>query len=297
MKKNRGQKPLRNVNKGDDNPKHWKDSNGNHKYLCLHCLKSMKSPSKCCGFEMYNLGSVPRTPKINAPKREWKRFFSLFVCGTHCKNKEQIKKVIERQKFYGLSTHASETALNKLENKIENDIIGVLDIKRHEAIEFYNSHNSSYSDIVGDINKIADRYNTQYSDLTQHKEYFLVPIFSYNYSHYYIPNDIKKFNIHKCRVKSITQKYSTKQTKALTILTNNVKEIVEIGYSPNSQYGYRQKWYLFESKVNAMAFRQEFLTIVFPLLKELEVPYIKELVDTVNLDFERVVKKAPQILI
>lgn len=298
MKKNQGQKSLRKVNKGDDNPKYWRDSNGNHKFLCLHCLKSMKAPTRCCEFKMYNLGSRARTPKVSAPKNEWKKFFDRFVSGARCDSKGQLKKIIERKKFYGLSVLAEEMRMKALSEKIENDIIGVFDIKRHEVVEFYDSYQGPFEHVIKDIKKSAIRYGAiKHDKLEVNKEYFVVPLFAAHYSTFYIPTDVNKFDIQKCRTKSIPKKYSTHRTLGLTVLTNNKKEVVDISYSPDSQYGYRQRLYAFESRVTAMAFRQEFLSIAYPLLKSKEIPYLANIVDTVNLDYERVTKKAPQLLI
>jgi len=300
-KKNKGNKSkIRLAKEQKEQPRRWKDSNGNSKFLCLNCFKSMKSPTKCCGFNMYNLGTRARPPKMRASKAEWKKFFDMFLFVRRDSNRSQAKKIIELLKEYNLPTLQEEEKLKKMVDTIKNDIIGVLDIKRHEVVEFY----PSYSNITGKsiIDSILDRAKhfeviLDYEKLETGKEYFIVPIFASKYNHAYIPTDFKKYDIQKCKIKRISQRYSTKHTIGFNIMTGNSKEIVEQGYQPHSKYGYRQDFYVFDSKVKALAFRQEFLTAVFPILKEKELPYLSEIVSTVNLDFERVTKKAPQLLI
>lgn len=302
MSKNKGNKSNIAIAKEARNQRgvSWRDSSGNWKYLCLYCLKSMKGQSKCCGFDMYSLGQRPRTPKVNASKHQWKKFFEKFVVGSQSKNKDQLMKIIERRKFYGLSTMVAEMSLKKLENKIENDIVGVFDIKRHEVVEIRigKSDKNGYNELIQSIKLTAERYGAiEHNALEVTKEYFVVPIFASYRDTYCIPINVAKFNIQKCRARMIPKSHGTDHTMALSVLTNNKKELVDITCSPNSQYGYRQKLYIFTDKLKAMAFRQDFLSIVFPILKTADLPYLSGIVQTVNLDYERVSKKAPQILI
>lgn len=294
-KRNKGQKSIKVTQKGSKNPSSWRDSNGNHKFLCLHCLKSMKGQSKCCGFNTYHLGSRPRTPKITAPKQEWKKFFDLFITGRACENKGQLHQIIKLRKSYGLSTTLAEENLRTLTDKIDNDIIGVFDIKRHEAIE---AHNSYDSEIIQQVTTSATRYNSLPTEkIERGKEYFVVPFFATYGYRFYIPTQVKNFDIQKCRAQLVPKHYGTQKVMGLSVLTENKKEVISLDYQPDSQYGYRQELYIFESRVKAMAFRQEFLSIVFELLKEKELPYLPELVGTVNLDYQRVSKKSPELLI
>jgi hypothetical protein len=280
--------------------KNWKDSHGNSKFLCLSCFKSMKSPTKCCGFNMYNLGKRARTPKIRASKAEWKKFFDMFLFVRSDSNRSQAKKIIEIRKSYNLSTLKDEEALKKMINTVEHDIIGVLDIKRHEMVEYTERYSfqqgKSLLDIVLDrakhLNAILD-----YDKLVTGKEYFIVPMFASTYRTNYIPIDFKKYDIKKCMIKKIPQQYSSNHTIGFKIMTGNSKEIVEHGYQLHSKYGYRQNFYIFDDRIKALAFRQEFLSLVFPILKEKELPYLSEIVDIVNLDFERVTKRAPELLV
>lgn len=299
MKKNRGNKS--NVKKAKEQKKAPSFRYGgtrNHKFLCLYCLKSTKAQSKCCGFKTYPLGSIPRAPKVNAPKQEWKKFFDMFVSGSRVENKGQLKRIITLRKQYGLSTTLAETKLKELSNKIENDIIGVFDIQRHETVEIYIGSKSPYRQIMNGINELAKRFGyIPHDKLEYDTEYYVVPLFAAHYNTYYIPTNINKFNIQKCRTKKIPKRYSTEHTLGLNVLTNNKKETVDISYSPDSQYGYRQSFYVFSDRVKAMAFRQELLSTIFPLLKEKELPYVNEILNIVNLDFERVIKKSPEILV
>jgi len=294
-KRNKGQKSIKVSQKGSKNPSHWRDSKGNHKFLCLHCLKSMKGTTTCCGFKMFHLGSRPRTPKITAPKQEWRKFFDLFVTGGRCESKGQLHQIIKLRKSYGLSTTNAEEHLRNLINEIDNDIISVFDIKRHEAIE---AHNPYDSEMMEQVTASATRYNSlPIEKIERSKEYFVVPFFATHNYRFYIPTKIENFDIQKCRAQLVPKHYGTQKVMGLSVLTENKKEVISLDYQPDSQYGYRQELYIFESRVKAMAFRQEFLTIVFGLLKEKELPYLSELVGTVNLDYQRVSKKSPELLI
>jgi len=301
MKKNQSNKSnIRLAKEQKENPRRWKDSNGNSKYLCLACFKSMKSPTKCCGFNMYNIGTRARPPKMKASKSEWKKFFDMFLFVRSDSNRSQAKKIIEILKEYNLPTLQEEEKLKKMVDKIENDIIGILDIKRHELVEFYPPYNDTTGrEIIDSITDRAKHFDAifDHDTLEVGKEYFIVPMFASEYSHNYIPTDFKKYDIQKCRIKRIPQQYSTHHTIGFNIITGNSKEIVTNKYQPHSQYGYRQNFVVFDSRVKALAFRQDFLTTVFPILKEKELPYLSEIVATVNLDYERVSKKAPEILI
>ena len=300
-KKNNGNKSkIRLAKEQKHNDRRWKDSHGNSKFLCLNCFKSMKAPTKCCEFNMYNIGTRARPPKMRASKAEWKKFFDMFLFVRRDSNRSQAKKIIEILKEYNLPTLQEEEKLKKMVDTIENDIIGVLDIKRHEVVEFYPPY--SHKTGRGVLDTILDRAKyfeakLDYDKLEVGKEYFIVPMFASDYNHNYIPTDFKKYDIQKCKIKRIPQKYSTKHTIGFNIMTGNSKEIVEQGYYPHSKYGYRQNFYIFDSRVNALAFRQDFLTAVFPILKEKELPYLSEIVATGNLDFERVTKRAPELLV
>lgn len=123
-KKNKGNKSKIRLAKDQKQvPRFWKDSHGNHKFLCLECFKSMKSTSKCCGFNTFDIGTRARPPKIRASKAEWKKFFNMFLFVGADSNRSQAKKIIELLKKHNLPTLQEEEKLEKMVDKIDNDII------------------------------------------------------------------------------------------------------------------------------------------------------------------------------
>ena len=298
MKKNRGQKSTRSkANKSDYQTAYHRGSNGNHKYICLHCLKSNKGGGKCCGFQQYHLGSNPRAPKRNASKHEWKLFIDRFIHGYSQSPSGQLQKIISLRKEYGLNSINEETLLTKLKAKIDEEIIGAFDVKRHEVVKT----DSLFPDLwerKETITKMKEHWGCIDPDnMQKSKQYFVVPTIVTSGFENCIPTSIDNFKVQKgvCLTRPI--KYSTKHEKLLSIKTNNSSEIIVFDWEDKyTKYGYRQELYIFETRLQALGFRQDYFTYLFPFIKHL-VDYSKDLIEMVNIDYDRVSKKIPEKLV
>ncbi len=296
MKKNRGQKSSKKENKGSLNPSHWRDSMKNYKHFCLHCFKTFKQGNKCCGWETYVMHPDARPPKQRDGKAKWKQFFQLFLGGHRVDRVGQMERIIAIRKSYGLSTLEQETKLKEMK-VVKEEIFGLFDIKRHEA-KTINGYGDEYKLEKELLNQISDKAKkdtaVQEKDYKHNTEYFLVPIVAGNYGELIIPTTLGYFNIYKARGYVSKDRYSAFEWH---VKAETKKEIVHSLYNDDNRFAYRQSILCFDTKVKALAFRQSYLTALYPILKSEGLDYLKEVVKTVNIDFDRVVKKAPELLI
>lgn len=300
MKRNQGNiSNIRLVADSKNNLKRWKDSTGNYKHICLNCFKSFKHGGSCCGWRTYTISKDARPPRQTAHKSKWKQFFSLFLHGFRA-DKQQMKKIISIRKEYGLPTIDQEIKLKALLVEHEEKF-GFFDIKRHEkllTIERYG-YNESDKITATVINSVVVRFekNMSVDKFLNNKEYFIVPIHSDNYGTYTFPSTLSNYDIYKVRSKSIDTERNIFEFR---IRTNNIDEILPSKnnyYGNQSKYAYRQDYLIFDTKEKAMAFRQEYLSVIIPVFKEHNVSFVDDLVKKSNIDYDRVLKKAPQLLV
>ncbi len=272
-------------------------ANGNH--ICLTCLKAKKSPNLCCGYEPLYIGTKARTPKLTDSKQDWKKFISLFVI--HSTVAKQQKRIIHIRKTYGLPVIEQEARLKLLEAEHEEKF-GILDIKRHLTFEVsdYGKDSNLYSKDIKNMKTVVDYFRkTLHHDKKHYKneiEYFVVPIHSEVYGHYMFPIESGKFEIIKARAMKST---IINKTFDLMVKTENGKVMLDPGiykYRSN-RYAYAQDYLVFDDRIKALAFRSEYLQAIFPILKKNNVNYLDEIVKTVNISVDRVIKKAPELLI
>jgi len=293
MKKNRGNKSkIKLAKEAKFKPKRWQDSHNSSKQLCLVCFKAYKDTPICCNVQTYNIGTRARPPKVRASKNEWKKFIDMFIHGGRSRNKFQLKQVIELRKKYNLSTFEDEKQLEKLENYIENDLITSLDIKRHEAIHIKPSQ-SFFDDIIAAAEKFKQLHlRTEING----QQVYVVPILASDDYNHYLPSDSQHFKIKKARTRVITSENGRRELN-LQIMTNNTKELIPVNYRPNSKYAYRQNFFIFEEKLNAIAFQQIFLEMLSEIKETKNLDYFKELLLYQDIGFDKVLKKAPELLI
>ena len=276
----------------------------NHKYLCLICLKSAKSKYSCCEFPTYSIGYKARVPKLKAPKHEWKKFFDLFVNSSHDIN--QLKRIISLRKQYNLSTTEQENKIKILEMVPEEEDERFLDIRAEDRLVEINTYFSSdkqLNTVEGQLVKKIDtviqffkkHHAVSLEDVKPNKEYYVVPYHARNTYTYFFPSKAGKFEILKVRSR---KPKSDSPVCELYLKTPNTNEIVNwVNFKSNRYYAETQEFLVFESKLKAIAFRQEYLTSIFPILKEAGATYLEDIVDKVKIDYDRIVKKAPELLI
>lgn len=271
----------------------------NYKFICLHCLRSQKGTGVCCGWSMFNIGSKARAPKKTANKSEWKQFINYFIFSSN--NRGQLKRIIELRKEYGLSTTEQIDKLTKL--KVEHEEkFSFLDIKHHEKLLEVEHYTWSYNEnkiFVNQLNNIISRY-TQYKvvkEFTHEKEYYIVPIHASLHGTYIFPSTIDKYDIYKVRAIVVDRH---KHLFNFRIKTNNINEILEdSGFESGfrSQFASRQMYLTFATKENALAFQYEYLTHIIPFFMEKGVEFVGQLAKKAEIDFSRVIKKSPELLI
>jgi hypothetical protein len=257
---------------------------------------------------MFGIGHKARAPKKTAKKSEWKQFIQYFIFDSD--NKGQLKKIISLRKEYGLPTLEQENKLSKLEIKHEEKF-GILDIKRHEKLI---SLETTWADKTKDdilhtkIERLLDRIEKNYA-VKKHKnnsECWLVPIHAMEYSKMIFPEK-EKFEILKVRA-FIDQNatYHNSEKYRYDVKTNNIKETIyqddcntkfSLRQRCNNKFSLRQRYFVFDTKEKAMFFRQEYLSLVLPYLKEYGADYTDVLEKRVDIDFERVLKKKPELLV
>ena len=299
MKKNRGQKSLKKQNKGSINPLSWRDSARNYKHFCLHCFKTFKQGNKCCGHTTLVIHPDARPPKQRDGKAKWRQFFQLFLSGYLAKEPLQIERIIAIREEYGLPVFKQEKRLEEM-LAIKEETIGNFDIRKHEAITKQVINGDSDVELLSKVIDSAHKTTVNESDYKHNTLYYIVPITSRNNSELIIPTKSGYFNVYKARC----YKSSTQLNFELHIKIGSNKEIiptkspsVEIYSYFSKRYSYRQQLLCFDSKVKALAFRQSFLTALLPILKKEEINYSNEIVKIINLDYDRVTKKAPELLI
>lgn len=272
----------------------------NYKFICLHCLRSQKGSGSCCGWPMFGIGYKARAPKKTAKKSEWKQFIEYFVFNSN--NKGQLKRIIQLRKEYGLPTLEQETKLAKLQ-EVHEEKFGILDIKHHEKlleVENYTWTDNKDKCFVEQLDKIIARYSKYkvVKTFVHEKEYYIVPIHAAMHGVYIFPPTIDKYDIYKVRAK-VRDRH--KNIFDFRIKTNNINEMLEAsGFESGfqrSQYASRQMYLIFADRENAMAFRQEYLAHIIPFFKEKDVAFVGELTKKALIDFDRVMKKAPELLV
>lgn len=269
--------------------------NGN--YLCLKCFKAKKSPNLCCGYEPFYLGTKPRTPKVDASKQEWKRFIDMFVINSN--NTKQQKRIITIRKQYGLPTLDQELKLIALETEHE-ETFGILSIKKHEKFEIYpfGHKNTQYGQLIKSMKDVIAYFECHHhvdrASIKIRKDYYIVPIHSEEYSHFIFPTEIEKFEIYKMNAKPSR---TNNRVFDYVVKTNNLSEIINAPIMGSKRYSYTQGYLIFDDKMKALAFRSEYLRAVYPILKELGADYLPKLVEMFDIGVDRVVKKAPELLI
>ena len=296
MKKNKGNKSnIKLAKEQTKNPRYWRDSSGNIKHFCLHCFKTFKHSGKCCEWPLMGISSQARPPKRTAGKSEWKRFISLFIHGTRSDNIGQLKKIISIRNEYGLNVLEQELRLKKLTEKKEEEYFGVFDIKRHEQLSV-DTLGDKYEDQLKHINQICTKAHRDQTvkDFVHNTEYFLVPLCAGRWSNLIIPTKADYFKIYKARGYNSKLKFND---FSFRIKTDNINEVIESLHADSSRYTYRQSLMCFPTRAKAMAFRQTYLTALFPILKAEGIDYLDDIVDAVNLDLERVTKRNPELLI
>lgn len=276
----------------------------NHKYLCLICLKSAKSKYSCCEFPTYSIGYKARVPKLNAPKHEWKKFFDLFVNSSHDIN--QLKRIISLRKQYNLSTTEQENKIKILEMVPKEEDERFLDIRvedRLVEINTYFSSNKQLNTVEGQLVKKIDtviqffkkHHAVPLEDVKPNKEYYVVPYHARNAYTYFFPSKAGKFEILKVRSR---KPKSDSPVCELYLKTPNTNEIVNwVNFKTNRYYAETQEFLVFESKLKAMAFRQEYLSIILPILQEAKAIYVDDIINKIRIDTDRIIKKAPELLV
>lgn len=274
----------------------------NYKFICLHCLRSQKGQGSCCGWPLYGIGYKARAPKKTASKSEWKQFIDLFVNGSQTRG--QLKRIIALRKEYGLPTLSQETALAKME-EVHEERFTIIDIKHHERLVEMNAwfwgdeEKSEKAKFVKSLNELINHfrmYAIAEPNLKHNTEYFVFPYHATpNSSNFVFPLNEGRFEILKVRAQNSRQPHSNKFD--LFVKTNNTNECINEYIQGQQRYAYRQNYLIFDDKLKAAAFRQEYLTMVFPLLKEHGATYLKDIVNKVKVDYDRVMKKAPQLLV
>jgi len=270
----------------------------NYKFICLHCLRSQKGQGSCCGWPMFGIGYKARAPKRNAKKSEWKQFIQYFIFNSN--DKGQMKRIIQLRKEYGLPTLEQETKLAKMQ-EVHEENFGLLDIKHHEKlleVESYSWSDHPDKEFVEKLDKVVGhfvKYKMQ-KTFEHNKEYFLVPIHSKYGGSYVFPSKIENYEIYKVRSKVVDR---NRNIFSFRIKTNNINEIVnqEDPTFNKSRYASKQTYLLFPDKETAMTFRQEYLNVVIPFFKEKGVEFVGELIKKANVDFDRVLKKKPELLV
>jgi hypothetical protein len=274
----------------------------NNKHFCLHCFKSFKNSGKCCNWPLLEISHCGRPPKLRDGKVKWRQFFQIYLHGAYA-NKGQLKRIIEIKKEYGLPTLDQENQLEKMVIDYEEQFT-IFDIKRHEC--FTVKYDNVLTDNIRNLsNLITDQVadNTKI-DYVTNREYYLVPLTGGRSTYFdtiAIPTKKGYFGIYKAR------RYVDRSKNSVSppgfewhIKTGTKKEIIKElfnGMGNSDRYSYRQNFAVFESKEEAMAFRQKFLTLLFPVLKKEGIDYLDDVVKTVNVDFNRVSRKAPELLI
>lgn len=276
----------------------------NHKYLCLICLKSAKSKYSCCEFPTYSIGYKARVPKLKAPKHEWKKFFDLFVNSSHDSN--QLKRIISLRKQYNLSTTEQENKIKILEMVPKEEDERFLDIRvedRLVEINTYFSSNKQLNTVEGQLVKKIDtviqffkkHHTVPLEDVKPNKEYYVVPYHARNTYTYFFPSKAGKFEILKVRSR---KPKSDSPVCELYLKTPNTNEIVNwVNFKTNRYYAETQEFLVFESKLKAMAFRQEYLSIILPILQEAKAIYVDDIINKIRIDTDRIIKKAPELLV
>lgn len=296
MKKNRGHKSSKNTDKGSKNPPYWRDSMKNYKHFCLHCFKTFKQTNSCCGWPTYLMHPDARPPKQREGKAKWKRFFELFLYAGRNSTVGQLQKIIAIRKDYGLNTLTEEAALKKAQ-EVKAELFGLFDIKRHEAKKI-SGFDDEYEDELRVLKAILDKARkdsvVQEKDYQHNTEYFLVPTVAGTYGELIVPTTAGYFNIYKARGYNSKDRYSAFEWH---VRAETTKEVVHSLYNNDSRFSFRQSLLCFDTKVKALAFRQAYLTALYPILKAEGLDYLKDIVKTVNIDYDRVVKKAPELLI
>lgn len=263
----------------------------NSKSLCLHCLKSYKNTSSCCGFDTYNIGYRARAPKVRAPKHEWRKFIFKFIHSSE--NKGQLKKIISLRKEYGLPTLDQENKLNRLVETHEEQF-DFLDIKHHKKLLEVALSYSTESKLHLELdNLIAYHEMHKIAKVEHNKEYFLVPIYAGNGTSIVFPSDIEKYEIYKVRSKRNGSGFDF-------IIKSNKVVIRRKDYSMwryGNRYAITQRYLVFSTKENALAFRYRYLELIIPFIKSEDEGISKILTKKANIDYSRVVKKAPELLI
>lgn len=269
--------------------------NGN--YLCLKCFKAKKSSNLCCGFAPFYLGTKARTPKVDASKQEWKQFISMFVINSN--DTKQQKRIIDIRKQYNLPILDQELKLKALETEHEEKF-GILSIKKHEKFEIYpyGHKNEQFGILIKSMKDVVLYFEYHHSisaaDINIRKDYFIVPIHSEEYSHYIFPSESGKFEIYKMNVKPSR---SRNNKFDYVIKTNNISEVINAVIPGTKRYSYTQQYLIFDTRMKALTFRSEYLRTVYPILEQLGATYLPEIVEMVNIDVDRVIKKAPELLI
>lgn len=118
--------------------------------------------------------------------------------------------------------------------------------------------------------------------------YYIFPGVITDFSTYSVPKEWH-FDIYKA-----TRGRTLMRGNEFKVLTSSGKETVESGPSFSS-FNYRQPMYIFDDKMSALAFRQKYFSILYKLFEENDVNYLAKIKKTMNLDFERVLKKAPHL--
>ena len=249
---------------------------------------------------MHGIGYKARAPKKMAKKSEWKQFIDYFIHSSD--NRGAMKRIIALRKEYGLSTLKQEQKLTKM-LEVHEEKFGCLDIKHHEKlleVENYTWSNNPDKNFVESVDKVVDYHKTKTvknKDVTNNKEYFIVPIHATVYGMNVFPADIAQYDIYKVRSVANRSTHSSNKYN-FRIKTNNLNEIIsEDDADSKKRYSSRQGFLVFDSREKAMTFRQAYLSVVVPYFKEKDVPFVGDLVKKANVDFDRVLKKAPELLV
>jgi len=256
------------------------------KSICLYCLKSNKGGAECCGFRMYPLGSKPRTPKLTAKTSEWKKFIELFIHINHTSSVGQMNRIIQLKKQYKISTTEDEMYM-KDKMKENTEITTVFDIPRH----LFKTLNIGYDySLFKDAENMVENI---FDDVKRGETYYVMPGAIYKWNSLSVPSEWR-FDVYKA-TGSFIQGQSDSVT-ALKVFTESGKETISLS-TPSSKINYRQPVYIFTDRISALAFRQKYLSNLLVSFEKMGLNYIDKIKDVINLDFDRVCKKAPAMLL